>query len=468
MYQARHRETTKNKKQKHLTQEDGAPTGVTDPMNSQQAASNQNSEELLDTLKPEVPDEIRDGHSGPSPVHSSANRGVILSTHFNVFLYSTCYWIQNGTLPYLTKKLGADPVTFGYLQTVFAVVQLTGGPVFGRFGDIFGGRAALTLAFGSAAASYALLGVSDSIFVLFMSRLPSVFMHGMQGGQMIVTDVCDKTKRADALGKLGMSYGVGMVIGPFVGGIITKHFGEHFAAFVAAAGSVVSMFLVMRFIPGQTKKTASGFNTQLQGKNVGASSVFNVKKLLALLAAPGALFLLLVRFFAGIPISVFQSMFQVVALETFKLAPDQNGYLMSYIGITTMFVQGIGVGFVTKTFSETITMLASSFILVWSYILLSQVGSVVQLCLVCLPLVVGLTTQNVVITSSLTHTVSPENTGAILGLNMAVNSLVRTFSPTCGGYLLRHYGFPSFGYFGFVVSALLTVVLFVKHRRKTI
>ena len=29
-------------------------------------------------------------------------------------------------------------------------------------------------------------------------------------------------------------------------------------------------------------------------------------------------------------------MFQVVALETFKLPADQNGYLMAYIGIMTM------------------------------------------------------------------------------------------------------------------------------------
>ena len=41
-------------------------------------------------------------------------------------------------------------------------------------------------------------------------------------------------------------------------------------------------------------------------------------------------------YFSGIPIGVFQSMFQVVALETFKLPADQNGLLMSYIGILTM------------------------------------------------------------------------------------------------------------------------------------
>ena len=43
------------------------------------------------------------------------------------------------------------------------------------------------------------------------------------GGQMIVTDMGEESNRADALGKLGLSYGVGMVVGPFIGGLITKY-----------------------------------------------------------------------------------------------------------------------------------------------------------------------------------------------------------------------------------------------------
>lgn len=84
-------------------------------------------------------------------------------------------------LQYLSKKLGADPIVFGYLQTTFAVVQLCGGPLFGRFGDLFGSRAALSLAFLAASVSYGILGMSTSVTMLFLSRLPSVFMHAMQG-----------------------------------------------------------------------------------------------------------------------------------------------------------------------------------------------------------------------------------------------------------------------------------------------
>ena len=45
------------------------------------------------------------------------------------------------------------------------------------------------------------------------------------GGQMVVTDVSEHSSRADALGKLGISYGIGMVVGPFVGGLLTKNLG---------------------------------------------------------------------------------------------------------------------------------------------------------------------------------------------------------------------------------------------------
>ena len=93
-----------------------------------------------------------------------------------MYLHSDIFLFQ-----YLTKKLGVDPILYGYLEMTFAVFQLAGGPLFGRFGDLFGGRAAFTLAFTSAAATYGLLGVSYNIPVLFISRIPSLFMHAMQG-----------------------------------------------------------------------------------------------------------------------------------------------------------------------------------------------------------------------------------------------------------------------------------------------
>ncbi|KAH3709493.1 solute carrier family 22 member 18-like [Dreissena polymorpha] len=377
---------------------------------------------------------------------------VILMTHVNIFLYSTCFWIQSGTLPYLTKRLGVNSVWYGYLQTVFAIGQLAGGPLFGRFGDLFGGRAAMNLAFVSSALSYLLLSMSSSVTLLFLSRVPALFMHAMQGGQMIVTDLGDVGKRADALGKLGISYLIGMVLGPMIGGQITKHFSEETAAFVACMGSVLSIVLVLLFVPHRTKK--------VEVADKSGSALLDLSKWKELILAPGALFLLSLKMATGTPIGIFQSMFQVIALETFNLPADQNGFLMAYIGVLTMVVQGVGVGVLLRKVSENAILKWASFLMVWSYLLLAFVGSIPQLCMVLAPLTVGLASSNIVINSALTRTVSEIDTGSMLGLNMASNSLIRTVSPTIGGYMLQAFGFPSFGYLGFLLSLIVTIILF--------
>jgi OCT family organic cation transporter-like MFS transporter 18 len=72
-------------------------------------------------------------------------------------------------------------IVFGQLQTVFALAQLTGGPLYGRLGDLMGERTALIVAFTSSLVSYTLMGMATSVQMLFISRLFSVFMHVMQG-----------------------------------------------------------------------------------------------------------------------------------------------------------------------------------------------------------------------------------------------------------------------------------------------
>jgi len=70
---------------------------------------------------------------------------------------------------------------------------------------------------------------------------------------MVMTDVSGSTERADALGKLGVSYGVGMVVGPMIGGYVTAHYSEQIAAGVAAALCLLGIAIVWLFVPASTK-----------------------------------------------------------------------------------------------------------------------------------------------------------------------------------------------------------------------
>ena len=82
---------------------------------------------------------------------------------------------------FLTKKLGVDAVLFGYLQTASAVAMLLGGPLFGRFGDLFGAKAALLVAFIASFFFYFFLAIADNVYMLFLSRLNGFMMHAMHG-----------------------------------------------------------------------------------------------------------------------------------------------------------------------------------------------------------------------------------------------------------------------------------------------
>ena len=81
-------------------------------------------------------------------------------------------------------------MVFGYMETVFAVAMLLGGPLFGRFGDLFGAKAALLVAMTSSFLTYAILSQTTSMFGLFLSRFMAFMMHAMHGKALHVI-ACD-------------------------------------------------------------------------------------------------------------------------------------------------------------------------------------------------------------------------------------------------------------------------------------
>ena len=288
------------------------------------------------------------------------SKRIVLITHFNVFLYAACYWIQSGTLPYLTKSLGADPVIFGRLKTVFSLCQLIGGPIYGRLGDLMGERTALITAFSASVLTYTLTGLATSLPLLFLSRVPSVFLHVMQGSQMVVTALSNSNDRTASLARLGFSYGIGMVIGPSLGGFVAGAFGEHAAAWLAALGSAVSLVLVIYFVPEVPRP-----------REEKGDSVLNIAKIGALLLIPKARNLLILKTICGVPIGVLQSMFSLIAMEQFQLPPEQNGMVLSYIGGLSMLMQGVGISACTNRFSNKVLLQFSCVSLIVSFYLMA-------------------------------------------------------------------------------------------------
>ncbi|XP_068586889.1 solute carrier family 22 member 18 [Cebidichthys violaceus] len=376
----------------------------------------------------------------------------------------TWMFLQFSVTPYLAKKLGFNTLWFGYLQTTVGVIQLLGGPMFGRFADIFGARAALSLACSSTVVFFLLLAIAENPAMLFIHKLPTVFMHVMPASQMVVADLSAPEKRADALSKLGLCFGIGMIAGSTLGGHLNTRFGETFTACFGAVGSAFSLLLVLKFIPKTTKSQASGTNKDSENKS---KSIFNVGEITRLLKFPGVKRTFVVKIVAGLPSGIFQVMFSIIALDFFKLKPEQNGYLMAYFGIASMVVQGGVVGRLTARYSENSLLLLS--IGVSSLVGLAQayMQNVFQFCLTVVPMMFSLSVFNVITDSMLTKSVPSSDTGTMMGLCSSVQSLLRTVGPTVGGFLYLNYGISSIGLIQFVVNIAVFVHLLQRSLGKT-
>ncbi|KAM8938761.1 solute carrier family 67 member A1 [Pelodytes ibericus] len=392
------------------------------------------------------------------PGSPSCQRTVVRITYLLAAADISCLFMQFAVTPHLAKSLGLDTVGFGYLQTVFGILQLLGGPIFGRFSDQYGSRAALLLSFLSGSLYYTILAFTTSIPFLFLSRLPSFFMHGLPGAQMIITDLTTDKERADSLGILGLCFGLGIIIGSSLGGFLATRYGLYTPTFLALAISLLSCVTVLAYIPVQTKTKAA--RPMSEPKTSKSAGLFNFTELGRLLKFPGVSSVFIIKVLSGFPIGLFMIMFPITSVDFFGLDTAGAGYLMSYFGIIQLVVQGILVRMLIRQFSEDTLLLLSMLVSVGVGLAMMLMTSVLHFCIIAAPMIFVLCITGVITDSILTKAVPPSDTGAMLGICASVQPFTRTIGPTIGGYLYKHYGVPSFGLFNMLVSFLLLIHIF--------
>lgn len=403
--------------------------------------------------------------SGQLPVSRAPlpRQGIILLTYVLAALELTCLFMQFSIIPYLSRTLGLDSVSFGYLQTTFGVLQLLGGPVFGRFSDQYGARAALSLSFLAASALYLLLVASCSpalpgVFLLFASRLPAVLMHTLPAAQMVITDLTVPTERPTALGRLGLCFGVGVIFGSLLGGTLSTSYGIQCPAILAFVVTLLGAVLSFTCVPASTKEAS------VQSAHQGGSkaSVFDLKAITRLLLLPSVLPVFLVKVISGFPSGLFMVMFSIISMDFFQLEAAQAGYLMSFFGILQMMIQGLVIGKLSARFPEEALLRSSVLVFAVVGLGMALMSHVLHFCFLMPGLVFSLCTLNVVTDSMLTKAVSASDTGTMLGLSASVHPLTRTLGPTLGGLLYRSYGVPIFGHVQLTVNLLVLLVLWKK------
>lgn len=337
-------------------------------------------------------------------------------------------------LPFYAETFGATPTQVGLLVASYAAAQLVGAPLLGRLSDRFGRRPVLLISILGTFVGFIMLGFAQSLWMLFASRLLDGFTGGnISVAQAYITDITDEKNRARGLGLLGAAFGLGFIIGPAIGGTLSVY-GFALPAFVAAGFSLLALLGVIFFLPeslsGETRAALADRKRQ----------EFSLKNFWQAITRPRVGPLLQIRFFYGLAFATFQTIFPLYALYRLDLDAQATGYVLAYVGVLVVFVQGFLVGRLADRYRDRYLIFISLLLMTFSFLAWAVTPNLLVLLIVLVPLAFSAGILNTILNSSLSKSVYPEEVGGTLGLSASLESMTRVVSPSAGGYLLGSLG----------------------------
>ncbi|BCY17489.1 tetracycline resistance MFS efflux pump [Leptolinea sp. HRD-7] len=397
------------------------------------------------------------------------NRSRLLTIFFIVFVDMLGFSLILPLLPYYAESFGASAAVVGFLVASYAAAQLIGSPILGRLSDRYGRRPVLLFSVAGTFTGFLLLAFAEpvgqgiaNIFapaaanvfilaVLFISRI----LDGLTGGnitvaQAYIADITDESNRAKSLGMIGAAFGLGFIIGPATGGLLSQ-WGYNLPALAAAGVAFMNLLLIYFLLPESLTDELHA-TSALRKK-----PPFTVNALFEALQRPGVGPLLHIRFFYGLAFVMFQNIFSLFA-QVIGLSSQTTGYVLAYVGILSVVTQVGLIAPLTKRYRENVLIITGLWIMGLSLLGWAFTRDLIPLLIVLLPMSLSGGVLNTVIQSSISKSVSREEVGGMLGIASSLEAFTRVIGPTIGGLLLERLGVWAPGVFSAVLMAW--VVLF--------
>jgi len=356
----------------------------------------------------------------------------LLIIFFVVLVDMLSFSIVLPLLPYLADSLGATPFQIGLLSAMYPLFQFVGAPILGRLSDRYGRKPVLIVSILGTVAGFIVLATARSLWILFISRA----IDGITGGnisvaQAYISDVTKPEERGKALGMIGAAFGLGFILGPVTGGLLSS-VSYAAPAWLGAALAAVNVALVALFVPESL--TAADRARLAARAHRSADRPALVEALRHKRVGP----LLSIRFLIGLSFGVFESGFALWALAALGLSARTNSFVLAYVGVLSVFMQAFLIGRLTKRWSDDRLLLVSLCVSAAALGMWGFVPSLTLLLAVMPLLSFGLAVSNTISTSALTKSVHRDEVGGILGLSTSIQAVTRIPAPIIAGTLIDY------------------------------
>lgn len=128
------------------------------------------------------------------------------------------------SLPFYIGRVGGAALVITYLSAVYSICSFLSTPILGALSDRIGRRPVLIVSIISTAIGWFVFASAKSLPLLFLGRIIDGLAAGnISTSQSYLVDIAKNEKeRTHNLGIVGAIFGVGLIIGPLIGGALSN------------------------------------------------------------------------------------------------------------------------------------------------------------------------------------------------------------------------------------------------------
>ncbi len=337
----------------------------------------------------------------------------IFTLAFVVFTIMSGFSILFPILPFWATNLGATPFEVGLVFSAYPLAQFIFAPIWGKISDRLGYKFGISIGALGFGLTSLLIPLYPSVIYLIIIRFLGgiISSAALPSTSAYIGAISDERVSTRNFGIYGASIGLGIVVGPFIGGF-ASNYGITLPFIISGILGLFAFFvsiLTLKNVKGQIPL------------GVRAKGLKTDKKILVFLA-----------FVIMVIMVNFEVILALLIKDKFSLGSREVGYLLGFSGLVGAIVQG-NAGRITRFTGEwgAIFLGFMALAVISPLIPLAPSFKVLSLLVVILVSFSGISQPSML--SLLSKGV--ENRGEVMGAYQSASSLGRIVGPALAGYL---------------------------------